>query len=213
MNPDTTRRHIIETSRATFTEFGFSKVTMDDLAEKLGMSKKTLYKHFPSKDALLQTVMRTLMREMQAIIECILDEPGLDFTGRLIKLMHAAAEHLSKNITRPLLVDLQKHAPHLWKEVEAFRRQQIHEKFTRIFQQGAKEGVFRRELDQQIVLLVYMNAVQNIMNPRVLSELPQAASDVFWTIIRIIFGGILTEAARGEFLKDGIANLQLGSEG
>ena len=43
------RQRIVEAARAHFFSHGFRRVTMDDLAEELGISKKTLYAHFPGK--------------------------------------------------------------------------------------------------------------------------------------------------------------------
>jgi len=43
------RNRILTEARGLFFRYGFSRVTMDEAAETLGMSKKTLYRHFPSK--------------------------------------------------------------------------------------------------------------------------------------------------------------------
>nr|MBA3354117.1 helix-turn-helix transcriptional regulator [Blastocatellia bacterium] len=52
-----TRRRVLEAARGHFFHHGFRNVTMDDLAAELGVSKKTLYAHFPGKDALLEAVL------------------------------------------------------------------------------------------------------------------------------------------------------------
>jgi AcrR family transcriptional regulator len=52
-----TRQRILSTAQQIFLKTGFSKVTMDELANELGMSKKTLYKHFSSKEDLLKVIM------------------------------------------------------------------------------------------------------------------------------------------------------------
>ena len=51
-----TRARILAAAREHFFAHGFRRVTMDDLAQELGMSKKTLYAHFPSKTALLEAM-------------------------------------------------------------------------------------------------------------------------------------------------------------
>src|SRR3954471_21859596 len=48
------RNRILTEARGLFFRYGFSRVTMDEAAETLGMSKKTLYRHFPSKEDLLE---------------------------------------------------------------------------------------------------------------------------------------------------------------
>lgn len=49
-------------------------------------------------------------------------------------------------------------------------------------------------------MLMYSNAIQNILNPEVLSQYPFSASDAFETIIKIIFEGILTDEGRAKYL-------------
>src|SRR4029077_6612408 len=51
------RQRIVDAARAHFFSHGFRSVTMDDLAEELGISKKTLYAHFPGKMQLLEAVL------------------------------------------------------------------------------------------------------------------------------------------------------------
>ena len=56
-----TRKRILERVRSRFFSSGFSKVTMDELAHDLGVSKKTIYKHFPSKNELLRELLKLKM--------------------------------------------------------------------------------------------------------------------------------------------------------
>ncbi|HVU23520.1 MAG TPA: helix-turn-helix domain-containing protein, partial [Opitutus sp.] len=51
------RTRIVTAARVHLFTYGYSALTMDDLARELGMSKKTLYVHFPGKDALVEAVL------------------------------------------------------------------------------------------------------------------------------------------------------------
>src|SRR5437867_6485759 len=51
---DPNRQRIVDAARVHFFSHGFRSVTMDDLAQELGISKKTLYAHFPGKFDLLE---------------------------------------------------------------------------------------------------------------------------------------------------------------
>lgn len=175
---------------------GFSKVTMDELAAELGMSKKTLYQHFPGKQALLQEVMNLTMREVSAGATAILDDTTLAFIEKLEKLMTFFGGVIPNLLSKPLLQDIQRKAPHVWRQVEEFRRRQINTKFANLVREGIEKGVFRSDVDHRFVVLIYFNAVQHIINPEVLSQMPFTAAEAFRAIIRTIFEGILTDAAR-----------------
>jgi len=62
------RERILEAAAHRFMELGISKVTLDEIASDLRMSKKTMYKHFPSKEHLAAAAMVKVMRRAQAFI-------------------------------------------------------------------------------------------------------------------------------------------------
>ena len=66
---EASRQRIVEAARAHFFSHGFRSVTMDDLAEELGISKKTLYAHFPGKIELLEAVLADKFAERGSEIE------------------------------------------------------------------------------------------------------------------------------------------------
>ncbi|MFQ5709266.1 MAG: TetR/AcrR family transcriptional regulator [bacterium] len=191
-------KRILDQSKEEFSNFGFSKVTMDEIAAALGMSKKTLYKYFPSKQVLLQRVMEASMNEIRVGAEQILLDPELDFMAKLQQLLAFLGEHISQTFKQPFLKDIRKSAPDAWDKIERFREEQIHTKFSALIEEGIQKGMFRGDLIRQVVVLVYFNAIQNIINPETLSQLPFTASEVFEAIIRIIFEGILTDTARSK---------------
>ena len=54
------REKIIQKSAELFLNLGFKSVTMDDIASEMGISKKTIYVHFPNKTKLVEAVTFTL---------------------------------------------------------------------------------------------------------------------------------------------------------
>ena len=66
---DPNRQRIVDAARAHFFSHGFRSVTMDDLAEELGISKKTLYAHFPGKFDLLEAVLADKLTGVEATLK------------------------------------------------------------------------------------------------------------------------------------------------
>ena len=62
------QEEILETATALFAEQGFSDAVTQALAERLGVGKGTLYRHFPSKRALFLAATDRVMRKMQETI-------------------------------------------------------------------------------------------------------------------------------------------------
>jgi len=74
---------IIELGEEKFFREGFYKTRMDDVAAELQMSKKTLYKFFPTKEDLVLTIMKHFMNRMRSIIVPTLnsDKNAIESTG------------------------------------------------------------------------------------------------------------------------------------
>ena len=197
---DNTRDHILRTARQMFSSNGFAKVTTDEMAASLGMSKKTLYKHFPSKRVLLEEVVDKTLADMKSTLLDILEDEQTEFVEKLQRIMAHVGDNLSRFLTKPLLRDMQRHTPELWQRFEAFRKEQINTHFIRLLDEGVSRGVFRADIHKQFAVMVYFNCVQGIINPETLAHLPVTANEAFETILKIIFEGILTDEGRAYFL-------------
>src|SRR5213083_3552189 len=84
---DPNRQRIVDAARAHFFSHGFRRVTMNDLAAELGISKKTLYVHFPDKMAVLEAVLADKFAGVQAKLEQVTREHAHDFPAALHELL------------------------------------------------------------------------------------------------------------------------------
>ena len=103
------KERILELSRDRFFKMGFNKVTLDEISGELGISKKTMYKFFPSKEELVRTIIRMTLRSAQKEVERITtqDKP---FVHRLAEVMMFMGKMTSR-LGRPFLQDMQRFAP------------------------------------------------------------------------------------------------------
>jgi hypothetical protein len=65
-----------------------------------------------------------------------------------------------------------------------------------MFDQAKREGVFRKDLNVDLFVLVFLNSVQNIINPQTLSQQSFSTEEAFHQILTIIFEGAVTDEAR-----------------
>ena len=63
------KESIVNHAIPLFLQFGFKSVTVDDLALKMSISKKTIYTHFPTKEQLVET---SVMKHFDLVIDKIL---------------------------------------------------------------------------------------------------------------------------------------------
>src|SRR2546430_16741628 len=84
---DPNRQRIVDAARGHFFSHGFRSVTMDDLAEALGISKKTLYAHFPGKISVLEAVLADKFAGVEATLKAVTRAHPHDFPATLRALL------------------------------------------------------------------------------------------------------------------------------
>ena len=193
------RRRILTKANDRFFNLGFARVTMDDLAAELGMSKKTLYKYFPSKIELLKAVVQEFMQYVITEQDRILNDPKLDYEARLSAFMKLLADVLSR-INQALIRDVQRVAPEVWDMIETVRQQRIDTLFGGLLREGQKRGFVRQDFNLPFVIFFIAVTIRETLNPEVVSRYPISLMDAFDTLRSIIMGGILSDSGRDKFL-------------
>lgn len=197
-NGKSVRLQILRKAQEQFFTHGFSKVTTEELAAELGISKKTLYQHFASKDELLREAVYLMRDEVAAAVNAIVDDPKMDAVEKLRLLMMTVGTKLSQ-MRRPYFEDLRRKAPELWQEVEQFRREHILASFERLIVEGGRKGVLRKGIDPHFFVLMFYAVVQNVFNPDVLSQLSFTPQVAFETLMKVMMEGVLTDEAKARF--------------
>jgi AcrR family transcriptional regulator len=192
------RPRIVEAAEALFLSRGFVAVTSDDIAAGLGISKATLYKAFPGKEAILRKVVRGVMNDIQAGVERRIDDASLGFGEKMVSLLSFLGTKLAR--FEPVLIrDLQRCVPEIWKEIEDFRREKILKNFRVILQDGRREGVFRDDVDLDLLLSMFVDLIQAFVNPTDVVRSGRSPAATFQSIIKVFFQGILTDKGRLDF--------------
>ncbi|MBI1933171.1 MAG: helix-turn-helix transcriptional regulator, partial [Ignavibacteriales bacterium] len=117
------KEKIISFSKDKFLSEGFYKITMDEIANGLRMSKKTIYKYFISKDILVEAAVKLFQSIMQSKIDSIIKSDSNSII-KIKKLTNMFAE-ISLKVNSKMMNDLQTHRPDLWQDIEEFRTRNI----------------------------------------------------------------------------------------
>jgi len=188
-------QRIIKAARSHFFAHGFRGVTMDDLAAELGMSKKTLYASFASKEALLRAVLVDKFTSVETDLERITSEGSADVLAALRQLLACMKNH-AEEIQPPFVRDIRREAPEMFQLVQNRRRDLIQRYFGKLFEQGRRAGIIRKDVPAQLMIEILLGATEAIMNPPKLAELELTPKAGFTAIIAVVIDGILTEKGR-----------------
>jgi AcrR family transcriptional regulator len=192
---DPHRQRIVDAARAHFFSHGFRSVTMDDLAEELGISKKTLYAHFPGKIDLLEAVLADKFASVEAALKEVTRSHPHDFPAALRDLLAGTHRELDE-IKPPFVRDMRQKAPEAFKLVERRRAALIQRYFGKFFVEGQRAGMVRKDVPVKLIIEILLAVVQSIMNPPKMEELGLMPKEGFAGILKIVLEGALTSKGR-----------------
>jgi AcrR family transcriptional regulator len=168
---------------------------MDDLAEELGISKKTLYRHFPRKIDLVEAVLADKFAGVEARLKEVTREPPHNFAATLHELLARTQRELDE-IKPPFIRDMRQKAPQVFKIVERRRAALIERFFGRLFTEGQRTGMVREDVPAKLIIEILLAMVQAIMNPPKMEELGMMPKEGFTGILKIVLEGALTSKGR-----------------
>ena len=182
------KNRIIDTAEKRFSQYGFKRVTMDDIASDLGISKKTLYKHFKSKEDIAWAVKERMHRD----IDKLLQRAKREIPDPILRFKKIIAEVTSRVsiIGSAFMTDIKKEIPDLWRECEEFREREIYEYIGGILEEGVKKGKIRKDIDTKIAVMAYLGAIRMIIQPEILMKNQFSIEDAFNNILKIFLEGI-----------------------
>jgi TetR/AcrR family transcriptional regulator, cholesterol catabolism regulator len=192
---DPHRQRIIDAARAHFFSHGFRSVTMDDLAEELGISKKTLYAHFPGKFDLLEAVLADKLAGVEATLKQVTRAHPGDFPATLRGLLAGTHRELDE-IKPPFVRDMRQKAPDVFKLVERRRAALIGRYMGKFFVDGQRLGMVRKDVPAKLIIEILLGMVQSIMNPAKIEELGMMPKEGYTGILKIVLEGALTAKGR-----------------
>ena len=200
------RSRILEESRKLFYNLGYKKVTMDDIARNMGMSKKTIYKYFDGKYEIMKTIVHDVIDDLSNGIDKIIFDEEMSYPAKLRQMLNFVAVHLSR-ISPKLMEDLQVNLPELWEEVNRYKRESAFKRFYKLIEEGKRKQLINDQVNHHLIVVLYASAIQNLLDPEflyqlpgdILKEIPQSPAEIFDNLVNIIYEGILTEDTKIEF--------------
>ena len=146
--------HIIKTAGELFFRLGIRSVSIDDICRELGMSKKTFYVYFASKDELIEQMLQANINYMAGKLEEL--QAKKDFR-HLVKafLKHQEAEKNDVRRVPQLVYDLKKYYPRQFADfqVKCFETQKDY--LRKYLEQGVAEGLVRADLDIELTAVLF----------------------------------------------------------
>ncbi len=192
------KEKILNYSRNKFHREGFYKTSMDEISSELHISKKTIYKYFPSKEKLLEEICSGTSCDIANRLDNIVD--GKD--NVVIKFVRILNFHsnFSRNISDKWLRDLSIHAPDIKKNIDEKKNERINKVVEKLLEQGKKEKLIE-DYPSKLIIMVFNSSLTSALNSDFLINNNFSMHDAFRITYEMLLNGILTEKGKIQFYK------------
>ena len=154
------KESIVNKAAELFLNLGFKSVTMDDIANAMGISKKTIYVHFSNKSELVDAVSFFLFDSICDGIDTICEQsanPIKELYDIKMYVMH----HLKNEKASPQY-QLKKYYPQTYSRLHQAQFKKMHESVSESLQKGIDMGLFRPSIDVDFIARMYFNGMTGI---------------------------------------------------
>ncbi|WP_248724313.1 TetR/AcrR family transcriptional regulator [Seonamhaeicola sp. ML3] len=154
------REKIIHKAADLFLNFGFKSVTMDDIANEMAISKKTIYVHFANKTKLVEAVTFSIFENVCEGIDgiCNTSENPIQ---ELYDIKMFVLHYLKNEKSSPQF-QLKKYYPQIHTQLTLKQFDKMYGSVKDSLQNGIDTGLFRQAIDVDFIARMYFNGMTGI---------------------------------------------------
>ena len=154
------KEKILNTANELFLTYGFKSVTMDDIAEKMSISKKTIYAFYKTKSKLVEACVMDVFNAISTGIDqiCAIGNNPID---ELFEIKDFVLNHLKSEQSSPLF-QLKKFYPKFFEELQKKQFEVMSECVQDNLNKGIKAGLFRDNMDIDFITRIYFSGITMI---------------------------------------------------
>ncbi|MDO9256898.1 MAG: TetR/AcrR family transcriptional regulator [Bacteroidales bacterium] len=154
------RQKIITTAAELYLKYGIKSVTVDDLANELGISKKTIYQHISNKEELIDAVINELTSIIHNGLEKEMDSQD-DIFDSLLKASVFLVTIMEK-LSSSFVYSLKKYQHPLYCNLKDFTDKELYFRIEKLIKTGIQKGYFRNDLTFNSLFLIQMNKLSGM---------------------------------------------------
>ncbi|MBD0833542.1 TetR/AcrR family transcriptional regulator [Aestuariibaculum sediminum] len=154
------KEDILKTAADLFLNYGFKSVTMDDIANTLGMSKKTVYQYFKNKNVLVEETTLFMYHIIQSGIDDIIKE-NMSPIEELYEIKRFVMKHLKDEKSSPQF-QLQKYYPKIYEDLKEKQSCVMGDCVISNLDRGMQLGLYRDNLNKEFISKIYFNSMMSL---------------------------------------------------
>ncbi|HEX2534338.1 MAG TPA: TetR/AcrR family transcriptional regulator [Chitinophagaceae bacterium] len=145
-----------------FNRYGIRSVSMDDIAQQLGMSKKTLYQYYTDKEELVAAVFTGTMEENRQ--GCLQDQVSAENALHEVFLAFDRVQDMMAQMNPVVLFDLEKYHPAVFRKFIEYKNGFLYGMIRSNIERGIREEVYRSDFDVDIITRFRISSIMLSFN-------------------------------------------------
>lgn len=193
------RKRILDVAAQEFRTKGIKSVKMDDIANLLSISKRTLYEIYDNKEQLLMESVREEFQDFDRSMQEVCDNPDLNVIDVVIEFYKLKIRSMSM-VVPTYYYDLQKYPDILdWLNSQRSQRQS---ESTKFYERGISEGLFRSDVNYDLISDVSNGVMDYVMEQQLYTRYP--LTEIFRNVVLLYIRGFCTVKGVEELQKHGL---------
>lgn len=185
---------ILNKSRQLFYTYGIKNITMDDISKNLGISKKTIYKYYKDKNAIVRSVVEELLSD-SAISMNEITNKSEDVIEEVYTQMHNMGKQVQL-IKLSFFLELEKSYPDLMESIVKYKTEVITEKIKSNLRRGIESGIYRSELDLEEVALIRLGLIEDSFTNNIFLSAGWHTKDILITLTNFYLHSITNQQGK-----------------
>ncbi|MGZ7445109.1 TetR/AcrR family transcriptional regulator [Paenibacillus sp. TH7-28] len=188
------KERIIQAAEQEILQRGF-KFTIRDLAAGLGVSTKTLYQYFESKERIIEHIVERAVAEMKEAEAAIMADGTLNTLQKLRKALVVLPQRFLFTDIR-ILQELRKRYPKQWREIDKYVTTSW-DHIRSLVKEGMAEGVLR-PFDIEIFIQIYIGALYRLMDDQTVRNTELPLEKALVQMVDLLLRGIVSLDPQGD---------------
>ncbi|NDC41825.1 MAG: TetR/AcrR family transcriptional regulator [Chitinophagia bacterium] len=189
---------IFNAATELFTQYGFKTITMDDVARRAGISKKTLYVHFANKEELVNEFVAQYKENMGNSCQLTLEDAD-NAVEAMVKLMAFFDEH-HKRINPLAVYEMQRYYPEAYNTFRRMLEERDVVMLRKNIEQGIAEGLYRTDINTDLMARFRLETSLLIFQPNLMVNDRNNLIEVALELGEQFMYGIMTHAGQEQYL-------------
>ncbi len=188
---------LIEKVYPLFHKIGAKNLTMDEVSEACGISKKTLYQYFPNKEILLKNVIEYTQENIENIIQAV-KARNLSAIEELYAVMDAVYETLQTD-DDIFVYQLSKYYPKLYEICDSDIFEIIYQHLMDNLNKGMDEGVYELNEDKDLLIRFFIANIKLVKTSDIFTDTQKTKKELSYFFLNNFICSIYTDKGKEYF--------------